>query len=302
MQKAHALTWAKPTIHAPGGERTANIKSTRKQPGKPYPEFTLFAYNSGSWCRKIRGKLHSFGGWDDLTAAMEKHNKEYPYRKSGVPVPDKFDGLTVADLCNKLLAAKDDDRASGEITERWFNDLKKVGELIVANIDRNGPDDLRELRQAIIKKHSPTISRNTMLRAKSFFRFAWENRLIDKPVRYGDAFKALRRALERKHRADKGPKVFTPTQVKKIVDKCIRPMKAACLLMLNCRLLNSDICKLPLKAIDEERGWLNYPGLKTGIGRRARLWSETIEVVRDYLNHRPSDALPELVFMTRFGQ
>jgi hypothetical protein len=62
------------------------------------------------------------------TATLEKHSREYPHHKSGVPVPDKFGGLTVADLCNRFLTVNNDDRDSSEITDQWFNDLKIKGQ------------------------------------------------------------------------------------------------------------------------------------------------------------------------------
>lgn len=279
--------------------------STR--PPKPFKGFPLFAHNNRQWCRKIGGRIYSFGAWENPTAALERHNKEYPYRKAGVPVPDTFDGLKVGDLCNKFLAVKDADRASGEITERWFDDLERIGKLIVAHIDRNRPveslsaDDFRKLRTAIVAKHSPGIARNFIQRAKSFFRFAWENELIAKPVRYGDAFKPPRRSLERKRRAEIGPKVFEPAELRDILEACNPAMRAAMLLMVNCGLSNSDICKLPAKALNLKTGWLDWARPKTGIERRSKLWPETVDAVQKYLADRPSDALPERVFVTRFG-
>lgn len=289
---------------------TVQNSTKSKRPDKPFPAFPLFAHNNGQWARKIRGKIHCFGTWDDHTAALERHNKEYPYLKAGVPVPDSFDGLTVAKLCNKFLAVKDDDRAAGEITDRWFDDLVEIGELIVANFNRNraveslGPDDFRKLRKVIVTKHSPTIARNRIARVKAFFRFAWENQLIDRPVRYGDAFKPPRKALERKHRAAKGEKVFEAAQVKALLAKANKPMKAAILLMVNCGLRSMDIRTLPFKALDLDGGWLDFPRGKTGIQRRSKLWPETVEAVRDYIDSgRPkaeSAETAEMVFVTRY--
>lgn len=42
------------------------------KPSKPYPEFPLTAHPAGTWCKKIRGKLHYFGPWADPDSALQK--------------------------------------------------------------------------------------------------------------------------------------------------------------------------------------------------------------------------------------
>lgn len=46
----------------------------RKRPDKPLPEFPLFPYNNGQWCRKIKGTIYSFGLCGNPTEALVKHN------------------------------------------------------------------------------------------------------------------------------------------------------------------------------------------------------------------------------------
>ena len=40
------------------------------KPSKPDQDFPLFAYGAGVWAKKIRGRMHSFGPWDDPDGAL----------------------------------------------------------------------------------------------------------------------------------------------------------------------------------------------------------------------------------------
>ena len=45
------------------------------KPAKPSAAFPLFAHNNGQWAKKIRGKIHYFGSWDDPDAAVVKYKR-----------------------------------------------------------------------------------------------------------------------------------------------------------------------------------------------------------------------------------
>jgi integrase len=59
-----------------------------------------------------------------------------------------------------------------------------------------------------------------------------------------------------------------------------------------------------LTALDLDKGWLDYPRPKTGIGRRCSLWPETISALKEALADRPQPKKEDhsnLFFLTKYG-
>jgi len=60
---------------------------------------------------------------------------------------------------------------------------------------------------------------------------------------------------------------------------------ALVMLGLNCGFGNSDIGTLKLKDVDLDSGMISHPRPKTGVERDFILWPETVQILREYLNH-----------------
>jgi hypothetical protein len=76
------------------------------KPAKPYAGFPLFAHAAGVWAKKIRGKLHYFGPWNDPDGALQKYlEQKDDLHASRTPRPDP-EALTVKELANTFLNAK----------------------------------------------------------------------------------------------------------------------------------------------------------------------------------------------------
>ena len=46
------------------------------RPGKPTPDFPLFAHGNGQWAKKSKGKLRYYGPWANPDAALGKYRAE----------------------------------------------------------------------------------------------------------------------------------------------------------------------------------------------------------------------------------
>ncbi len=53
--------------------RPAAANPSKPKPEKPYPEFPRFPHATKRWAKKIRGKLHYFGSWNDPDAALREY-------------------------------------------------------------------------------------------------------------------------------------------------------------------------------------------------------------------------------------
>src|SRR5436305_9250272 len=76
------------------------------KPAKPYPEFPLTAHPAGYWCKKIRGKIHYFGKWDDPDGALAKYLEQKDALHAGRKPRESAEGLTVKAMCNEFLNHK----------------------------------------------------------------------------------------------------------------------------------------------------------------------------------------------------
>jgi integrase len=294
------------------------------RPKKPYPEFPLTPHPSGAWQKHIRGKIHYFGRWarrvngklvrvegDGWREALEDYKKVADDLHAGRTPRTKTDGLTVADLCNRFLTAKLRKWQAGEIGPRSFGEYRDTTNLLVAAfgktrlVDDLAADDFEALRATMAGRWGPARLGRVIARVKSVFKYALENDLIDRPVRYGSEFKKPDKAVLRRHRAANGQKMLEAADLHRLLDAASVSMKAMMLLGLNAGFGNTDLATLPLSALNLETGWVDFPRPKTGIERRAPLWPETIAAVRAAITVRPAPRDPAdagLVFLMRTGR
>ncbi len=282
----------------------------RAKPDKPYPDFPLTAHPAGYWCKKIRGKIHYFGPWDNPKAALEKYLKEKDALHAGRTPRPEPEGLTVKKLCNQFLLAKQALVDSGELLARTWTDYKAACALVISRFGKGrlvedlGPEDFAALRKHMASRWKPTSVRSVIQRVRCLFKYASDNRLIPGPVCYGQNFKRPSPKVLRLEKARQGPKLFTAGEVRQLLQAASVPVRAQIMLGINCGFGNTDCGTLPQAAIDWQQAIIDFPRPKTGIPRRCPLWPETVEALRAALAARPEPRDPEhagLVILTQRG-
>jgi integrase len=300
------------TPDTPGGvNMTHRIRSKAgDKPPKPYPDFPLFPHATGRWAKKIRGKLHYFGTWADPQAALNKYLDQRDDLHAGRTPRVSGEGVTLRDVLNRFLTAKKHLADAGEITARTFGEYHATCELLADAFGRTrlvldlASDDFERLRATLAKRLGPVALGNEVQRIRGVFKYAYEAGLIDRPVRYGPGFKRPNRRMMRKVKAARGPRMFEAGEIRALLAAAGAPMRAMILLGINCGFGNADCGTLPLKALDLDRGWVNFPRPKTGIARRCPLWPETVEALKAALASRPEpkdEADAGRAFVTKYG-
>src|SRR5262245_13289391 len=144
------------------------------RPKKPYPDFPLTPHASGTWMKKIRGRIHYFGRWarvvkgmltridgDGWEQALALYKAQADDLHAGRTPRANNDGLTVKDLCNKFLTAKNIKLEAGEIGQRMFLEYKTTTDRLVATfgakrlVDDLASDDFEKLRADLAKQFGP---------------------------------------------------------------------------------------------------------------------------------------------------
>jgi integrase len=286
-------------------------KPAASKPSKPRPDFPLFPHAAGVWAKKIRGKLHYFGPWSDPDGALNKWLDQKDALLAGRTPRAPRDGLTVATLCNHYLTHKQNRVESGELAGRTFATYYLACERIVKAFGRDrlvedlAAEDFRHLRTQISKTWGPVALANEIQRVRSVFKFGFDEGLIDKPIRYGQAFDKPNKLVMRRNRAERGKRMFERDELAQALTCASVNMKAMILLGINAALGNTDLALLPIKAINLKTGWLDYLRAKTAIALRIPLWPETIEAIKAAIANRHEEADPadkELLFIGPRGE
>jgi integrase len=287
-----------------------NPKSDPNKPNKPYKDYPLTAHPTGQWCKKIRGKLHYFGPWNDPDGALEKYLAQKDDLHAGrTPRPDTGT-MAVIDVVNAFLYHKETLVDAGELSPRTWKEYKAACLEILDAFGKSRliadlrPDDFASLRKRMAKKWGAHRLAKIIQYVRSVFKYSYEAELIDRPIRFGPGFKRPSKRVIRLNRAESGPKLFTAGEVRRLIDAAGPSMRAMILLGVNAGFGNADCGNLPLSAVDLDNAIIDYPRPKTGCPRRCSLWPETVAALREALANRHEPKNEEdagLFFITKYG-
>jgi integrase len=263
----------------------------------------------GRWAKIVNGKLERIEG-DGWESALADYKAQADDLHAGRTPRAKGDELTVMDLCNRFLTAKQRQLEAGEIGARMFKEYRGTTDRLIATfsktrlVDDLAAEDFEALRADIAKEWGPVRLGNEVQKVRTVFKYGYDAGLIEKPVRYGPQFVKPSKSVMRKHRATNGNRMFDAAEIRALLDVASSQLKAMILLGINGGFGNHDCGALPSAAVDLERGWIRFPRPKTGVARCCPLWPETVEALRTAIAERPTpsdSADADLVFVTKYG-
>lgn len=282
---------------------------------KPRPDFPLFPHASGRWAKKVKGKLVYFGstatdprGDAALTIWNDEKDDIYATGRRAAP---KTDAPTVGRIVNAFLDARAVDVQTGELSQRAWLDYKAVSARMIDTFGRHRPladlrpEDFTAWREKLAKTLGLVTIGNVVRRSKVVLTWAYEEELIDAPVRTGKRFKRPSKKARRRIRQQAGPKLFTADELRALIDAAGVTLRALILLGINTGMGNTDLATMPQSAVNLKTGWHEHGRPKTGVERRAPLWPETIAAIQEALAKRPDardEADGDLVFLTKQGR
>lgn len=157
--------------------------------------FRFFPINVATGPRRCAAKLHYFGKIADdpsgqvaLRIWLDQRDDLLAGR---TPPRTPDDGLTVAELCNHFLTAKEQQRDSGDIRPTMYADYFATCKLVVESFGKNrliddlAADDFQALRPKLARRLGPHALSREAQGIRTLFKYGVDAGLIDKAVRFG---------------------------------------------------------------------------------------------------------------------
>jgi integrase len=291
------------------------------KPVWPYPQIvTLTPHPRGYWVKKINGKQYSFGPLAFPDVALAMWQSDSAMFKAGKTPKHRVAGhksaVTVSQAANAYLSDKSAQVLGGDLRPKTWADLFSTARRVVSGlggdraVNKLGPADFTALRTSFALGGGPFMVEKAVVVARMIFRYAYDNELIDDPVRFGDHFKRPGRVSKRRTKRALGPQVFEAKEIRALLDLTKKTnnhaMRSMILLGINGAFGPTDCGRLLIKNLDMIHAipHVIYPRPKTEVERVIPLWPETVTAIRLALNARPiavNRSDDGLAFLTGFG-
>ena len=249
--------------------------------------------------------------------SMERTIVESLDAKKGLDIsrPSKIERqFSVAQICSVFLKSCKEKVNGGDLSPRSFDDYANACDAIVSAFGLNRsaddirPSDFAILRKLIAKDRRPKTVENWIARCRTVINFANANELTERPICFGSYFaKPKARVLrqDRRNQPHRGQMDLRASQIRDLLSIASPQMHAMILLGVNTGIGNADLGRMEFHDLDLDLGWMDYPRHKTGVIRRSKLWTETVEAIKEAIAIRadPKDQrFSDTVFITGIGK
>jgi integrase len=269
-------------------------------PKPPKPDrpkgFPLYAHPAGYWAKCIRGKTYYFGKWNEKDAALDKYLAERDYLVAGKKPPNA-DGLTILEVLDRFLVARQRKVNTGELKIGTYLDYKRTCAKVVDKfgglyLDSMIPEDFSPIREHLASGVGIETHAKRIREARVAMNYLSE--ITGQKPNWGKSFME---PSARSKRMVKSKKLYSAEQVRGFIAAAgSSQLNAMILLGINCAFGNGDCASLKWSDLDLSKGWHRLPRAKTGIARKASLWPETILALANVQTDRRG-----LVFKTRLN-
>lgn len=296
------------------------------RPAWPFAGVTAMSANvaNNQWVKKIRGRTYSFGViWSiasgqrdpgsvaaNAEVALKRYQTEGPSLHAGLPRDNvRRDGVTIGEMCGLYLQSRKADCDLGKLSPLSFKNYASTCKLLIATFGMKRPvealkpiDFAKLLRSA---PFGPSRLQAFVVWVKQVFAWAYDAEVIERPPKFGKAFKGSNPKERRQLRRKAGKNMLRPDQIRSLLGLASAQMRAMIMLAINGGLGNTDLARLPIAELDLDGAMLDFPRIKTSIERRVPLWPETVQSLREAIAVRPAPLDPDhagLVFLTAQGR
>lgn len=171
--------------------KAAARKAACNRPKSTYKDFLLWAHVLGYCAKRIKGKIHYFGRWGRIVGgkmtplpyefawqeALKIYKKKVDYIQAGPTLPAQpVEKLTLAQLCNQFLTAKQNALNSSELSQRMFDEYQQTTDRLIAvfgplrTVPSLRPADFDSLRVELAAQYGPVRLGNEVQKVRTLFK------------------------------------------------------------------------------------------------------------------------------------